>query len=259
MEFSIARLARESGAGERTIRDIEKGRTTSVQVATLKALAAVLEVEFTELATDTASASAAAPVRVKRGRAAVSTPPRASRLEALVALEQELRRDPRALETPEGRLEQLTPKRFQDVMTAFQLHQEARFWTVGQVMQQRGITIAEAAVLGSESGIGARFLVKIEVGKQDALFVTAYVSTAAHTLELQRKMATREPTGVALHVLVSRVTGDAVAVTVAGGPAQACTGLDASRWGGFAIFGSQTLHPWILVVSHLLDPATTPR
>lgn len=253
MELSVAKLAKQSGAGERTIREIEAGRTFTVQLGTLKGLAAVLECDITELATEVDEVPTA-PARGARTRANASPPPTATRLEALVALEQELRRAPGMLETPEGALDQLTPKRFQDVMTAFRLHVGARFWLVGQVMQQRGITIDDATLLGSESGVGARFLIKIPVIKEDALFVTAYATTAEQTLELQRRMSTREPTVVALRVLVTRVIDGAVAVMDAD-PAmpRSCASVDPSRWGGFPIFGSQTLHPWAYVVTRLIE------
>jgi transcriptional regulator with XRE-family HTH domain len=241
-EYSIEQLAEAAGVGEKTIRNLESGRTRGARLPTLKALCAVLDIEVTDIARPEEAPGPRGPAQ----QIADGLPP-PSRLEQLV--EQELGREPgrpppAALPTAEGPVQMLTPKRFQDVMTAFQLHEGRRLWLPALVLRQRGISEAEAQALGTECGIGARFLLgqRPELGGGEPFHVTAFTRQSAHTGLLQDRLESRAELPLLLRVAVARP-----------GRSESAGAEGRRGFSGFAFFGSQTLHPWALVVDAVLN------
>jgi transcriptional regulator with XRE-family HTH domain len=263
-EYTIEVLAEAAGVGEKTIRNLESGRTKRARLPTLKALAAVLDIEVQDIARPedppalaspgpgieggpghlVAGSAGAHPVIAADLLAGLPAP---SRLEQLVdrelahggqkapsRLEQALAL-PAAMTGPDGPVLMLTPKKFQDVMTAFQLHRGRRLWLPGLVLRQRGISEAEAAALGSECGVGARFLVgqRTEVTGGEPLHVTVHTCRAEHTALLQERLETRAEVTLRLKVEVVKPE-------------------PGGRFAGFWMYGSQTPHPWTLVVEDVL-------
>lgn len=231
-EYSIEQLAEAAGVGEKTIRNLESGRTRGARLPTLKALCAVLDIEVLEIARPDEPPRPEAPPQAHAGL------PPPSRLEEIV--ERDLGRgSPPPLPTAEGPVQMLTPKRFQDVMTAFLLHEGRRLWLPALVLRQRGISESEAQALGTECGIGARFLVgqRAELGGEP-FHLTVHTRLAAHTQLLQERLESRQELPLLLRVVVPRPEGGAG---------------EGRRFAGFAFFGSQTAHPWTLVVDAVLD------
>lgn len=281
-DYTIELLAEAAGVGEKTIRNLESGRTKRARLSTLKALAAVLDIEVTDLGwpeDDGPGPGAIAtrppvepgsptPERGPTPERAAARPPGArsaapglpppSRLEELV--EKELRG---ALPLPElpllttgrGPVQMLTPKRFQDIMTAFVLHEGTRLWYPGVVLRQRGISEAEARVLSTECGVGARFLLsqRAELSGGEPFHVTAYTAQGAHTRALQESLESRREITLVLRVAVARPDPAPAAGAPAAGTPAAGTPAEPRRFQGFAMYGSQTPHPWTLVVEEVLD------
>lgn len=255
-EYTIEVLAEAAGVGEKTIRNLESGRTKRARLPTLKALAAVLDIEVQDIARPEdlpAAADGGGPgtgaghlVSGSEGQPSAAADvmaglPVPSRLEQLV--EREIARGGRQATSAlalspagqDGPVLMLTPKKFQDVMTAFQLHKGRRLWLPGLVLRQRGISEAEAAALQSECGVGARFLVgqRTEVTGGEPLHVTVHTCRAEHTALLQDRLETRVE--VTLRVKVEVVRPE-----------------PGGRFTGFWMYGSQTPHPWTLVVEDVL-------
>lgn len=252
MEFSIERLAAEAGVGEKTIRNLESGRTRIARAATLKAIAAVLDVDLAELGVFADAAEKSAP-KPKRGKPPAGKLPPPSRLEALVEIQRGLKRHPPRVATASGLTDQLTPKRLQDVVTAYLLHEGSRFWIAGEVSRQHGISREEGAVLETKSGLGARFLLTNEIAPKEPLYVTVYARTAEQTRLLQQRIDTGVPVAVIARVFVVHAEADRLLVTnLAGGDPQPVQGIEPTRWSGFFLYGSQSLHPWTLVIEEVL-------
>lgn len=241
MELSIERLAADAGVDEKTIRNIESGRTKVARAATLKAIAAVLDVEIAEFATH------AEPPQPRWGQKGSSrqlgeTLPPPSRLDSLVALERAIGRVPATKRVGQyGVLEELTAGHLQNIVTAYLVHEGDRFWVTGRVMRQHGISDEEADALGAPSGVGARFLVTKDVANDESLNITVYSSSPEHTRLLQQQLASSAPVDLVVRVIVA-----------AAEKSRATDGCESRRWKRFALFGSRTLHPWTMLVDELI-------
>jgi DNA-binding XRE family transcriptional regulator len=243
MELTLERLAELAEVDEKTIRNIESGRTLSCRAATLKAIAAVLDVEIEEIATREGP-----PQSPPQGRAPPSSGPRPpSRLDALVAIEEALGGEVRTLATPGGSAPELTARSLQDIITAYLPRSGARLWVSGKIARQHGVSRTEGAVLGTESGAGARFLVMKEIAPSEPLSLTAYTTEVAHTLALQESLR-RGTVTLVLRVLVTRGERGRVVATDLGRGGWLARDVESAVWRGFHLYGSETLHPWTLVV-----------
>lgn len=227
LRMSVDRLAFETGLGEKTIRLIESGETKTSRTGTLEALARVLGVDIKDIAREVDSSRSA-----KRGGKQKPRPwtPPASQLESLVDVEAASKRAVARLDTAEGPVEALTPKRYQDIMTAYRLHAGEKAWVTARVLRQRGIPQPEASLLGTRSGIGARFLVASELVARAPLTVTVFSTTAQSTRALQGSVGTETPVTLVLRVFVPEEESEP----------------------GFTFFGSQAQHPWALMVHQIV-------
>ena len=270
-EYTIELLADAAGVGEKTIRNLESGRTRKARLTTLKALAAVLDIDVTEIAaaagvpgkgpaSSRSPDPAASPQKnppaqdaheAGRQKERAGGPFGPSRLEMLVEQELAQKRPPplHIAGRAGGPVLMLTPKKFQDIITAFVLHEGARLWLPGSVLRQRGISEVEAGRLGTECGVGARFLIseRTELTGGESFHVTVYTATSAHTRVLQERLESRAEVALLLRVVVSRPELPPLPFTDAG------HGLTRPRFQGFSMYGSQTFHPWTFLVEDILE------
>ena len=209
--LSQGQLAKKSGVSERSIRGYERS-DQRVRLETLQCLAKALSVEVRDIAALRTSDSGAAkkPVRSTAPgapAAAASSPsvlPPRTQLETLVDVERAAGIAPAPVETPRGPVEILTAKRLQDVLTAYALHDGARFALAGKVDGMRGIAPAEAALLGSRGGVAARFHIVKEVVPGQPVGVTVHTAAREHTDALQKHYGAM----VTLHLRVVLVPGE---------------------------------------------------
>ena len=251
--MSVENLARRSGVSVRSIRTYE-ARDTTARLDTMQCLAKALGAEALALgrvhvpSTDTEKSVAltspngprAAPNEAAAATTATTKLPPPSRLEELVELERSLAPLPK-LKTARGAVDPLTARRFQDIFTAYAMYEGDRFYLAGLVNAQRGITDTEASLLGSESGVGARFHVVKEVATGHVVGITVHTKDGAHTKRMQARLGERAT--VVLSV-VRAATADACSETMAAREASPR---------GFSFFMSERPRPWGLVVEDVVD------
>ena len=186
-------LAKKSGVSVRSIRRYE-GSELRVKLDTLQCLAKALSVEVRDIAVlrSNATPSAKSPAAGSSAARELSPPappsvlPPRTQLETLVDVERAAGIAPLHVETALGVVETLTAKRLQDVLTAYALHDGARFSLSGKVDGMRGIAPAEATLLGSRGGVAARFHIVKEVVPGQPVGVTVHTAERAHTDALQK-------------------------------------------------------------------------
>jgi transcriptional regulator with XRE-family HTH domain len=206
-------LAKKSGVSVRSIRAYEK-REQGVKLDTLRCLAKALACEIRELAAVRPTAGKEA---AKKTKAPASTPPDPpvaalaptpsvlpprTPLETLVDLERAAGIDSASPESAPGGVEVLTAKRLQDIMTAYALHDGARFSLTGKVDGMRGLPPGEPELLGSRHGIAARFHIVKEIVPGQPVGVTVHTAKAEHTKLLQKNYGT-EPITARLRVVLA--------------------------------------------------------
>jgi transcriptional regulator with XRE-family HTH domain len=243
--LSQEQLAKKAGVSVRSIQGYER-REQRVKLATLQFLAKALAVEVRDIAILRTASGAAK--KVTPGRASGSPPapeapaaapsvlPPRTQLETLVDLERAANIAPVQIDTPRGPLETLTAKRLQDVLTAYALHDGARFSLTGKVDGMRGIAPAEATLLGSRGGVAARFHIVKEVVPGQPVGVTVHTAERAHTDALQKHYG-------------SAVTLELRVVLVPGEPRD-----DGPGFSSF-ITRLTTKRPWTFVVEEVVPDA----
>jgi transcriptional regulator with XRE-family HTH domain len=172
-------LAKKSGVSVRSIRAYERS-SQPVRIETLQCLAKALSVGVKEIAGLRARHASASPGPVP------SPLPERTPLETLVDLERTAGITAAPVATALGTAETLTAKRLQDVLTAYALHDGARFALTGKVAGMRGIAPGEAKLLGSRGGVAARFHVLKEIAPGKEFGVTVHSADRSHTGALQR-------------------------------------------------------------------------
>jgi transcriptional regulator with XRE-family HTH domain len=180
-------LATKSGVSVRSIRAYER-KEERVRFETLQCLAKALSVDVKAIARLRAEERGTDAKSAPQPASPPSTsvlPPR-TQLETLVDLEHAAGIRPPPLATPRGPAEVLTAKRLQDVLTAYALHEGARFSLTGRVKSMRGIAPDEAKLLGSKGGVAARFHVLKDVVPGEVVGVTVHTAERAHTERLQK-------------------------------------------------------------------------
>jgi transcriptional regulator with XRE-family HTH domain len=194
--LSQEQLAKKSGISVRSIRRYE-ATPMRVKLDTLQCLAKTLAVEVRDIAAlrtngvpsaKQAAARSASSSSSREAPAALPPsvlPPR-TQLETLVDLERAANITAAHVDTARGPVETLTAKRLQDVLTAYALHDGARFALSGKVDGMRGIAPAEATLLGSRGGVAARFHIVKEVVPGQPVGVTVHTAERAHTDALQK-------------------------------------------------------------------------
>jgi DNA-binding XRE family transcriptional regulator len=226
--WTQAELATKSGQGLRTIADAESGRRTP-RLGTLETIAQTLGLPLDAIyyvpiveppATDPAPSAAAPP---KRAPLVAPTP-----LRTLVLVARDL--PPLAdFVTADGAIATLGPKLFQDIATAFATFEGERFCVRGHVETHHDIGRAEARLLATRGGVGARFHIEVPVGASHALGVTTHTRDAAST----KTLLAREGKSVTLVVRVVVAPEDADA--------------------GFTFFMARGPKPWALVVESVVE------
>jgi transcriptional regulator with XRE-family HTH domain len=262
--WSVEQLEKASGVSARTIFALEK-EDRAVRVQTLSDLSQAFKVTPRDLATlvddgpkkkspsappartdapslpaPPAPPAAPPPAPLLRSYGpGVTELPRLTRLEELVAIEATLPPRP-PVTTRSGPVPPLTAKLYQDVFTAYRVHEGRVAHLTGVVLSQRGMGDAQAALCGTKSGTGARFHFVFEVCPGHEIGVTVHTSDAGHTAALQERL---NQTATVL-----------VKVVVAPDEAYA-------RGAGFEFFMSntKTLRPWGLEVVEALAPPVAPR
>lgn len=218
-------LAARSGFGLRTIRDIEAGRANP-NPSTLKTLLDALGATVDEVRPDGAPEKPAAKKAPPAPLVPIFDPP-PSRLEHLVHTTHG-KPEPAPRATPDGLVQCLTPRAFQQVFSGFRIHEGARFWLEGVVERHRGLSVAEAKALSVKRGLGARFLFAQTI--EGAPYkVTVHVADPAMTKRLFDVQG--KPALVFVRVVVVEGEEDGRGV--------------------FEFFGGQVPHEWALCVERL--------
>lgn len=250
--WSVEQLEKASGVSARTIFALEK-EDRAVRVQTLSDLSQAFKVTPRDLATlvddgpkrkspsgpparPDAPPTPATPLLRSYGPG-VTELPRLTRLEELVAIEATLPPRP-PVATRSGPVPPLTAKLYQDVFTAYRVHEGRVAYVTGVLLSQRGMGDAQAALCGTKSGTGARFHFVFEVCAGHEIGVTAHTADARHTAALQERL--NQPATALVKVVVA--------------PDEAY-----ARGAGFEFFmsSSKTLRPWGLEVVEVL-PAEAP-
>ncbi len=236
------RLAKVAGVGVRTVREYENGDPIG-RIATIEFLAKALGLAPGGIARpaedddDPAKTTRSSPPSKSTSAPPPPAPgitqlPKASRLEELVALERKHPRPP-LRGTEWGDLPPLGAKLYQDVFTAFRIHEGERAYVVARVEAQRGLTAHEAAILGTKVGVGARFHLVGEVAPEHLMGVTVHTTRVADTKRLQESLG--DNARVVVRVLV---VGDE---------------LVEKKIGLAFFFVPETPRPWGLVVEAVMD------
>jgi DNA-binding Xre family transcriptional regulator len=248
--WSVEQLEKASGVSARTIFDLEK-EDRAVRVQTLSDLSQALKLTPRDLATlvddgPKRKSPSAPPPRpdgpptppLRSYGPGVTELPRLTRLEELVAIEATLPPRP-PVATRSGPVPPLTAKLYQDVFTAYRVHEGRVAYVTGVLLSQRGMGDAQAALCGTKSGTGARFHFVFEVCTGHEIGVTVHTADARHTAALQERL--NQPATALVKVVVA--------------PDEAY-----ARGAGFEFFmsNSKTLRPWGLEVVEVL-PAETPK
>jgi hypothetical protein len=133
-------------------------------------------------------------------------------------------------------VEPLTAKLYQDVFTAYRVHDGRRAHLTGTILSQRGMSNEQAACCGTQSGIGARFHFVFEVSPGHEIGVTVHTVDAERTRRLQALI--NQPAAAIVKVVVA--TEDAM-----------------KAGGGYEFFMSaaKTLRPWGLEVVDVVEAA----
>jgi transcriptional regulator with XRE-family HTH domain len=178
-------LAKKAGVSVRSTRSYEKTEQP-VRLDTLQCLAKALAVEVKTIASLRPRASGEPTSSATPSASQQSPIPPRTQLETLVDLERAAGIESASVETARGPAETLTAKLLQDVLTAYALHDGARFVVTGKVDGMRGIAPDEAKLLGSRGGVAARFHVVKEVVPGKPVGVTVHSGDRAHTTRLQK-------------------------------------------------------------------------
>ena len=244
--WSVEELAKRSGVSVRSIRAYE-ARDTTVRPDSMQCLAKALGAEPTELGrvhdpsatrSNGAGASSRTAIAASPSMTSVTKLPPPSRMEELVEIEREVAPLP-PLDTPSGAVAAFTVKSFQDIFTAYKMFEGERFWLEGVIKAQRGISDAEAEMLGTESGVGARFHIVKEVKPGHAVGITVHTREGTHTRHLQKRVGER----ARIVFSVKRATN----------------GANDAEPRGFAFFMSERARPWALVIDDVLDGSSAAR
>jgi transcriptional regulator with XRE-family HTH domain len=227
--LTVDGLAKKSGVSPRSINRYE-GKEQSVRIDTLDCLAKALSVKVKDIARLRAGA---APANADRTTLVASA---RTALETLVDIERSAETDtPPPHVTSFGSVDTLTARRLQHVFTAFRLHEGERYVVRGRVDTMRGLAPDEAKLLGSKSGVAARFHVIMTVAPGHVLGVTVHTAKKEHTATLQARHG-EEATMVARVVVAAEEDDDNVGFT------SFITRIAARR-------------PWALVVDEVLEGA----
>jgi hypothetical protein len=240
--WTLDHLEKVSGVSLRTLRDLE-AEDRSARLTTIDCLAKAFGVEPREIARP--SSGAAEPKPRRRASAPPPPPPaygvtqlpKPSRLEQLVTLEMGLEPLP-AITTHGLIVPALDAKKYQDIFTAYAPHEGTLSYVTGRVDLQRGISREEAALLGTRSGVGARFHFVREIAPGHEIGMTVHTAWAEDTLALQ------EALGGHATVVVRVVLAPEETVTLGE---------------GFSFFMSERPRPWALRVEHFVDDAPMPK
>lgn len=190
-------LARVSGVGERTLCRIESSEPREVRIGTLTVLAQALSVALTDLAShrdDQAPPTEPAPPRENPLL-------RPSRLAALAAKERAAG-GVRAVETSRGPVERLGPIRLNQLYSSYASYDGATWLVEGVVASDRGVPVAEAALLGVAPGVSTRLRV-VQTVAGDELSVTVVVSGAALVREVHDLSARGVPVTLLARTVVA--------------------------------------------------------
>jgi transcriptional regulator with XRE-family HTH domain len=239
--WSIDHLSNVSGVSQRTLVKLEKA-DRPVRLATLEILAKSLSVSPRAIARpiDEAASPSSLPPLPPPGKLPAPLPPlraygpgvtelpRLTRLEELVALEATLPPRP-ALVTPAGEIPPLTAKVYQDVFTAFLVHEGRVVYVDGTVLAQRGMSREQAKLCGTKNGAGARFHFVFDIAPGHEIGITVHTTSAQMTGTLQKRV--NGPGGAVVKVVVA--------------PEEI-----AEKGGGYEFFmtNAKTLRPWGLEV-----------
>jgi hypothetical protein len=246
--WTLDHLEKISGVSLRTLRDLESEDRTA-RIATIECLAKAYGVEPRDLARPVHGAADPKP----RRRASAPPPapaapvpvpaygvtqlPKQTRLEQLVVLERAL--EPMAPLTTRGvNVPPLDAKKYQDIFTAYAPHEGGVFYVTGRVDLQRGISREEAALLGTRSGVGARFHFVRDVAPGHEIGMTVHTARGEDTVALQEALGA-QATAVVRVVLAPEET--------------------VTRGEGFTFFMSERPRPWALRVEHVVQGAPPPK
>lgn len=189
--MTIAQLAQRSGMSERTIADIERGRSGG-HPETLRCLAKTLGIEPEELLRDettappvpapTLSPPPAPPPPAPPSRKVIAIPPpkhaARTRLDSLADFVRE-RGDARAhVMVGKARVDVVDAPLLQAILARHAVYAGKRFVVVGVLMNQRALSVVEARALGTKVGVGARFDVAVPITPTESLSVTVHATTA---------------------------------------------------------------------------------
>jgi transcriptional regulator with XRE-family HTH domain len=182
-------LSKKSGVSLRSIQGYER-KEQRVRIETLNLLAKTLEIQVREIATLRTAGGDDSHFPSPPTKPGIPAPavllPR-TQLETLVDLERAAGIAPAPVERPGGTFEPLTAKRLQDVLTAYALHEGARFCLSGRVDGMRGLPPDEATLLGSRGGVAARFHILKEVVPGKPVGVTVHTARKEETERLQQR------------------------------------------------------------------------